>query len=125
MLYTIDANPAKPTGMVRSGGYTNGKSSIEEIYWDDKLEASVFALEQLSPLSQELVTSLIRQLAERENITIPLAIIGILAVIGGIYSLQRKKFGLAVTGSIAAFLPFSLLGLASIILIALSRDEFE
>jgi hypothetical protein len=48
-----------------------------------------------------------------------------LAVIGGIYALQREKFGLAVTGSIAAFLPFSLLGLASIILIALSKDEFE
>ena len=58
-------------------------------------------------------------------IVVPLAIIGILAVIGGIYALQRKTFGLAVTGSIAAFLPFSLLGLASIILIALSRDEFE
>jgi len=58
-------------------------------------------------------------------IMIPLAIIGILAIVGGIYALQRKRFGLAVTGSIAAFLPFSLLGLASIILIALSKDEFE
>ena len=58
-------------------------------------------------------------------ITIPLAILGILAIIGGIYALQRKNFGLAVTGSITAFLPFSLLGLASIILISLARDEFE
>jgi hypothetical protein len=58
-------------------------------------------------------------------ITIPLAIIGILAIVGGIYALQRRRFGLAVTGSIAAFLPFSLLGLASIILVALSKDEFE
>jgi hypothetical protein len=55
--------------------------------------------------------------------SIPL-ILGILAIIGGIYALQRKKSGLALTGSIAAFLPFSLLGLASIILIALSKDEF-
>ena len=58
-------------------------------------------------------------------ITIPLVIIGILAIVGGIYAMQRKKFSLAVTGSIAAFLPFSLLGLASIILVALSKDEFE
>jgi hypothetical protein len=55
--------------------------------------------------------------------SIPL-ILGILAIIGGIYALHRKKSGLALTGSIAAFLPFSLLGLASIILIALSKDEF-
>jgi len=39
---------------------------------DDKLQPSISALEQLSPDSQELVTNLIRQLAERENITIPL-----------------------------------------------------
>ncbi len=58
-------------------------------------------------------------------IGIVLLILGILAVVGGIYALRRKNFGMALTGSIAAFLPFSLLGLASIILIALSKDEFE
>ena len=59
------------------------------------------------------------------TISVPLTILGILAIVGGISALQRKRFGLAVTGSIASFLPFSLLGLASIILIALSRNEFE
>ena len=58
-------------------------------------------------------------------IIIPLAILGILAIVGGIYALQRKKWGLALAGSIAAFLPWSFLGLASIILIALSKNEFE
>ncbi|MFC2069315.1 hypothetical protein ACFLTP_09980 [Chloroflexota bacterium] len=58
-------------------------------------------------------------------IGIVLVILGVLAVVGGIYALRRKNFGMALTGSIAAFLPFSLLGLASIILIALSKDEFE
>ena len=58
-------------------------------------------------------------------ITIPLAIVTILAVVGGIYALQRKKWGMALAGSIVAFLPFSLLGLAAVILVALSRDEFE
>ncbi len=56
--------------------------------------------------------------------TISLAILGILAIIGGIYALQRKRLSLALTGSIAALIPFSLLGLASIILIVLSKDEF-
>lgn len=45
-------------------------------------------------------------------ISLPLAILGVLAIIGGIYALRRKNFGMAVTGSITAFLPFSLLGLA-------------
>lgn len=51
--------------------------------------------------------------------------LAVLAVVGGIYALHRKKFRLAVAGSIAAFLPFSLLGLAAILLIALSQNEFE
>ena len=58
-------------------------------------------------------------------ITVPICFLGILALLGGIYALQRKKYRLAVAGSIAAFLPFSFLGLASIILIALSKDEFS
>lgn len=58
-------------------------------------------------------------------VIIVLAILSILAIVGGIYALHRKKFGLAVTGAITAFLPFSLIGLASIVLISLSRDEFE
>jgi len=54
-----------------------------------------------------------------------LVILGILSIVGGLYALQRKHFGLAVTGAITAFLPFSLMGLASIILLSLSRNEFE
>ena len=57
--------------------------------------------------------------------SIPLAILGILAVVGGIYALNRKNYGVAVTGSITAFLPFSFMGLASIIFMTLARKEFE
>lgn len=56
---------------------------------------------------------------------IPLVILVALAIIGGIFAIQRKRFGLALTGAIAALLPFSLLGLASIILLAISKEEFE
>ena len=59
------------------------------------------------------------------TISIPLTVLAIVAIIGGISALQRKRFGLAVAGSVASFLPFSVLGLASIILIALSRKEFD
>jgi hypothetical protein len=56
---------------------------------------------------------------------IPLIILVALAILGGIFAIQRKRFGLALTGAIAALLPFSPLGLASIILLAISKEEFE
>ena len=52
-------------------------------------------------------------------------IAGIVAIVGGIYSMQRKIWWLALAGSVAALLPLWLLGIVSLILIALSRDEFE
>lgn len=58
-------------------------------------------------------------------IAVPLAALAVLAMVGGILALQRKSWGLALAGSIAAVLPFSLLGIAALILTALSRDEFE
>ena len=66
------------------------------------------------------------------NIGIILAIVAfyllatsILPLIGGIYALQRKKWGLALTGSIIAILGPLILGIAATIFIALSKDEFE
>jgi hypothetical protein len=58
-------------------------------------------------------------------IAVPLAALAVLAMVGGILALQRKSWGLALAGSIAAVLPFSLVGMAALILTALSRDEFE
>ena len=54
-----------------------------------------------------------------------LLVTGVLAVVGAVYNLRRKNWGLSLAGAIAAFLPFNLLGLASIILMAVSRNEFE
>jgi uncharacterized membrane protein HdeD (DUF308 family) len=50
---------------------------------------------------------------------------GILAIVGGIYALKRKKWKLALAGSIAAFFGSSPLGVAAIIFTALSKNEFE
>ena len=55
---------------------------------------------------------------------IPLLILGILALIGGIYALRRKVWGLALAGSIATVLFSQLLGILAIIFVALSEDEF-
>jgi hypothetical protein len=58
-------------------------------------------------------------------LSLPFAIVGILAIVGGIYALQRKIWGLALAGSIAAFFPCWILGLPAIVLTALSKNEFE
>lgn len=50
---------------------------------------------------------------------------GMLALLGGIYAVQRKKWGWALVGSICALVPTFVLGLAAIMLITLSKDEFE
>jgi uncharacterized membrane protein HdeD (DUF308 family) len=50
---------------------------------------------------------------------------GVLAVVGGVYNLKRKNWALSLAGAIASLLPFTLLGLASIILLAMSKNEFE
>ena len=50
--------------------------------------------------------------------TILLLIVGILPIIGGIYALQRKKWGLALAGSIVAIFGSSLMGILATIFIA-------
>ena len=53
------------------------------------------------------------------------AIFAILAIIGGIYSLQRKNWGMSLTGSIFAILSFLPLGIPAVILVAQAKNEFE
>ncbi len=53
------------------------------------------------------------------------AILGILPLIGGIYALQRKKWGLALAGSIIAIFGSFIMGILATIFIAMSKDEFE
>jgi len=52
-------------------------------------------------------------------------IVGILPIIGGIYALRRKKWGLALAGSIAAIFGSSVMGILATIFTAMPRDEFE
>jgi hypothetical protein len=58
-------------------------------------------------------------------ITIPLAIIGLLAIVGGIFNIQRKYWGLALVGSIVSLIPAFWLGVASIVLTSISKSEFS
>ena len=57
----------------------------------------------------------------------PFVILGIVAIVGGIFAIQRRLWGLALAGSICAvlILPAFILGALSVIFVALGRSEFE
>ena len=57
-------------------------------------------------------------------IGIVLAVLGIIAIVGGISAVRRKSFGLSLAGAICAFLPLNLLGLLAVIFVSLARREF-
>jgi hypothetical protein len=56
----------------------------------------------------------------------PHIILGIIAVIGGVFALQRKAWLMALIGAICALMwPLSLFGILAIIFVALSQKEFK
>ena len=54
-----------------------------------------------------------------------LLIVGILPIIGGIFALQRRKWGLALAGSIATIFGSTLFGILATVFTSISKDEFE
>ena len=58
-------------------------------------------------------------------IAIPGIAIEALAVAGGVFAIQRRKWGWALAGSIAATIISTPLGIAAIIFTVLSKNEFE
>jgi hypothetical protein len=57
-------------------------------------------------------------------ILVPMFICGVLAIVGGVFAVQRKNYGMALTGAIAALFPAAIFGLGAIVFTAISRDEF-
>ena len=56
---------------------------------------------------------------------VPGLAIGVLAIVGGIFAIQRRKWGLALAGSIGASLVPILIGILAVILLIISKDEFK
>ena len=52
------------------------------------------------------------------------SVLGVVAVVGGIYAIRRKKFGLSLAGAVCA-LPSYILGIPAVILVSTSKKEFE
>ena len=46
-------------------------------------------------------------------------------IVGGVFALQRRKWGWALSGSIIAILGAFPLGVASTVFVAMAKDEFE
>ncbi|MCJ7791536.1 MAG: hypothetical protein MUP49_03870 [Dehalococcoidia bacterium] len=55
---------------------------------------------------------------------VPIIVLGIIAIVGGVSALRRKMFGLSLAGAICA-LPSHILGILAIIFVSLSKKEFE
>ena len=58
------------------------------------------------------------------DMPIPATVIALLAILGGILAILRKRWRWSLAGSIAAVLSLIILGIPSLILVALSKDEF-
>ena len=56
---------------------------------------------------------------------IGLLVIGVLAIVGGVYALRLKAWGLALAGSIAAGITGPVIGLLALIFIVLGREDFQ
>lgn len=52
-------------------------------------------------------------------------VLGIVAIIGGVFALRRKVWGLALAGATCALSGCSLFGILAIIFVALGRSEFD
>ena len=58
-------------------------------------------------------------------IGIVLAVLGIIAIVGGTSAIRRGNFGLSLAGAICALLPINVLGILAIIFVSLAKGEFE
>lgn len=57
--------------------------------------------------------------------TLAFTVLGVMAIIGGIQALKRKRFGLALGGAICGSVFMQVFGIPAVIFIALSKDEFK
>ncbi len=82
-------------------------------YWWGEIESGVY------PLTSQYIALILIFVA------VFLAVTGILSLVGGISALQRKRWGLALAGSIISIFGSLLLGIPAIIFTAISKQEFD
>jgi hypothetical protein len=75
----------------------------------------------LAPISSDLPAPIWWLLS---IIAVPIAALGIVSIVGGVYAIQRRMWGWALAGSITTAFISNVLGIVAIVLTAVSRDEF-
>lgn len=58
-------------------------------------------------------------------VAIPFVLINVVAIVGGVYAIRRRLWGLALAGAVCTLIPSQLLGIPAIIFVAISRREFS
>ncbi len=58
-------------------------------------------------------------------LTVPLVVLSTISILGGLAALERRNWGLALTGSVCSLFFMLVLGIFSIIFVVLSRDKFS
>jgi hypothetical protein len=57
---------------------------------------------------------------------VPFLVLGVIAIIGGIYALRRQAWGLALAGSICSIISLGfILGILATIFVSLGKTEFK
>jgi hypothetical protein len=88
--------------------------------------ASLFrVLHEFVRLDPSIIDKIEQTISSIFAVPFVVVIIGIIAIIGGVYALQRRIWPLALAGSICSCIVFPFFGLPSIIITALARDEFN
>ena len=87
------------------------------------ISGSIFAISRIADLMPIWLSGFVEGFMV--IIAILLVVFSTLPLIGGIYAVQRKNWGWALTGSIVAILSSTILGIASTVLVSLSKNEFE
>ncbi|MGP8080331.1 MAG: hypothetical protein ACLPVI_07455 [Dehalococcoidales bacterium] len=52
-------------------------------------------------------------------------LLGIMSIIGGIFAIMRKAWGVALAGAITALYPYGVFGILAIIFVAMGKPEFS
>ena len=95
--------------------------------------AIAFLMTFVAVFSSEIVPDLLHSLGFWQA-GLPLTVIGLvslvmlllslMSIIGGIYAIRRKSWGLSLAGAICAIFLSQLLGIIAVVFIAISKKEF-
>ncbi len=114
--------PVKKTMLPVVGGVLILIGALLVVLMGLALVGSIGALDSIMLVDVEEVEVLEDAMA---TCGIILLVMGLVGVLGGIFGIMRRHFGLAILGGIFALLGFGIFALIGIILIAVSKREFE